>query len=369
MAISEDKNRLYVDSSERPGITRWQIAQCLRDYRVTRLGRDLGLLCQSPNINKWAKHKPVRSSDVVCGENTYKANDGWCGLDIKNALIASTANLSGIAAKYDGKDNGWNHAAPRGSANGEMFRTLDFNGYNHKATPFVNKMVIPSKWAKSEGKFEMNVMFAEPTDDALSYRDFPSLENYYLGIALVGSDGTKRCTATTPIGNSGMGLEVDTSYLSVGSYTAYPFISSTKLTMITSNGTAAKVYTLPNNSGVTIEIVSDAISVMLSAIKNILRSRIDYTITITNNLTSPRTLTNNVIRLRYDDKGYNDVLVSNEVSEDLGDITVAGDYSHTKSGSFSISDAALLERPKIWVSLDNGKYIMDAIPMTDTTIQ
>lgn len=368
MAISEDRNRLYVGSSAKPGITLWQIARCLRDYRKSRLGTDLGLLCTSPNINKWAKHKPVRSADTERGENTYKAHDGWCGLDVSNALVASNADLSGIAAKYDGSDNGWRHAAPRGCAFGELFRRLDFDGYNHKATPFVGKMTIPAKWAKSDGNFQMNVVFAEPTDDGLSYRDFPSLQDYYLGIALVGSGGTKRCTSGKTIGESGMSVQVDASYLSPGAYMAYPFISNTKLTMITANGTSAMIYTLPNNSGTAIEILSAGISVRAVATKDIIRSRIAYTFTVTNNLSAPCTLTNNVVRLRYDNKAYDDILVANEVSESLGEITVAGNSEHTSSGSFSVNDATLLERPKIWVWLNGGEYIMETIPMQDTSI-
>ena len=90
--------RLYVDSSERPGITRWQIAQCLRDYRVTRLGRDLGLLCQSPNINKWAKYKPedINTPQVITEQQRVLNNYGivniptWLRLEYMANFIFST---------------------------------------------------------------------------------------------------------------------------------------------------------------------------------------------------------------------------------------------------------------------------------------
>ena len=57
MPISADNNRLYTEDGK--GITLDEIAACLRDYRVTALGRGLGLLATSPNINMSSKHKPV----------------------------------------------------------------------------------------------------------------------------------------------------------------------------------------------------------------------------------------------------------------------------------------------------------------------
>ena len=368
MAISEDKNRLYVDSSRKPGITLRQIAQCLRDFRVTKLGTDLGLLCTSPNINKWAKRKPVRSSDIACKEETYKADDGWCGLDITSALVSENADVSAIGSKYDGKDNGWAYAAPRGRGHDEWFRTLDFNGYNHKASPFVSQMVVPAEWAKSEGAFTANVLFAEDNEDSLSYRDIEAMKGFYLGLALVGNGATRRCTAETTIGESGMGVSLDPASLADGSYKAFPFIADRRIDA--NDGLVeTRIYTLPNNKGVAVEIISDSIAVMLVAVKDIIRSRIEYTIKVTNNVTAPRTLKNNVVRLRYDDKAYDDILVANEVSENLPDFMVEGKSEHSQSGTFSVTDATLFEHPRLWVWLDGGKYVRDAIPMQDTTLE
>lgn len=121
MAISEDKNRLYVDSSERPGITRWQIAQCLRDYRVTRLGRDLGLLCTSPNVNLAAKYRPINSSSVHALTDEDRAALGW-GVDVSAEGDANDDRMHYLRySKYPLVGDG------------VLFRTLDFNGYNHAA--------------------------------------------------------------------------------------------------------------------------------------------------------------------------------------------------------------------------------------------
>ena len=59
MALSADKKRLSIESGS--GITPWEVAQCIGDYRTTKLGRDIGLLCSSPKVNKWAKNKPHES--------------------------------------------------------------------------------------------------------------------------------------------------------------------------------------------------------------------------------------------------------------------------------------------------------------------
>lgn len=68
MALSEDKKRLSIESGS--GITPWEVAQCIGDYRTTTLGRDVGLLCSSAQVNKWAKRKPIEAVSNQYGVQT-----------------------------------------------------------------------------------------------------------------------------------------------------------------------------------------------------------------------------------------------------------------------------------------------------------
>lgn len=88
---------------------------------------DLGKLCTSDQINKWAKYKPVRSAFLgetgkTSGNNWWQGLDGMCGLDIKN-----TTSPSGILSL----NPDWAYLKPRGIRPPivEPQRLLDFDGY------------------------------------------------------------------------------------------------------------------------------------------------------------------------------------------------------------------------------------------------
>ena len=106
MPISADNNRLYTEDGK--AISLDEIAACLRDFRVTALGRDLGMLATSPYINPWAKRKPIDYGDF-----------GIILTDNDRALVDWGMRLVG---KY------WVYQRPT-----SKFRVLDFDGYNHKA--------------------------------------------------------------------------------------------------------------------------------------------------------------------------------------------------------------------------------------------
>lgn len=126
MAISSDKKKLYVDATNNKGITPWEVAQCIGDYRITRLGRDIGMLCTSPKINMWAKFKPIRHSNIGVLVDEQRANANY-GIQVPYGKWGDLFDESKTFTylKPRGKNADYN----------EPFRLLDFNGYNHKATP------------------------------------------------------------------------------------------------------------------------------------------------------------------------------------------------------------------------------------------
>lgn len=143
MAISDDKNRLFVDTENSKGISLWEVAQCLRDYRVSRLGRDVGILCTSPNINKWALHKPVRLNSVgaITIEQRKSVRCGLQAVAVSNILTQSIGSDTSSSTTYT-KDEcleeviEWPYFPPRGvvaNSYQEWFRLLDFDGYKHDA--------------------------------------------------------------------------------------------------------------------------------------------------------------------------------------------------------------------------------------------
>lgn len=134
MAISADKTKLYVDRTVTPnkGITLDEIAACLKDYRKSKFGRDVGLLCTSPNINKWSKNKPIKhrsygpltDSERVGEDRTEGYLYGVKCLALPNKL----SDLHQYTYKY---------RRPFGGLGVSPYRMMDFDGYDHNAAPTI----------------------------------------------------------------------------------------------------------------------------------------------------------------------------------------------------------------------------------------
>lgn len=130
MAI-DSKGRLVLSHNETTGEIKEQIATCLGDFRLSKLGRDLGMLCTSPKINMWAKYKPVRRPEFTIITDAQRAKVNF-GLDLSRAHDTS---YEGLLTKAIANKCAYGYLQPRGitSEYQEPFRGWDFNGYNHKA--------------------------------------------------------------------------------------------------------------------------------------------------------------------------------------------------------------------------------------------
>ena len=332
-------------------------------------------LSRSPNINPMAKFKSVRKTFTLGSRPSdwWKADDGWCGLDITDAKVSNTSDVSNITLKYSvDKKNGWKHAAPRKGI--DASRMLDFEGYNHNAQPFVGGYTMPNKWSKDDGTFDVSFMLTVDgaTDaDYLSYKDLP-LENFYLGIALVGDSNNKvyRLTNANTIENSGFTIEVNVANIEAGNYTAYPFMSNKPMTILDGGFVVTDVYTLPNCEPTPLEVLLASIRIQIQGIfsdtadANGMYS-MTYTVTITNNSQLDRKYNNNYIQLRYDGKKFTDVLDSTEKQQELNlgrEIEVKANSSTTIYGVFGSIVPALQADAIIWVSLNSTEYLQSAVP-------
>lgn len=133
MAYDSTNKKLYADAEH--GISTSEIAVCLGDYRVTARGRDIGLLCTSPGINKMSKRKPIRypsygklTDAQFEGTASDMADNIHFGIKINgpvNAEIGPTL--------VEIHDTTFEYLRPRGIAYNEPFRILDFDGYRHNA--------------------------------------------------------------------------------------------------------------------------------------------------------------------------------------------------------------------------------------------
>jgi len=272
-------------------------------------------------INPNAKYKFFRSSVPFFASDAERDTARRAvnqGFDITNATVSSTVDVTGIADKYDNADdyNGWEYLHPRGTSVNppEYNRIRDMDGYKHDALPFIGGWSVPSRIAKDLNT-QISATFIIPQEgtDSLTYRDFPAIENSYIGIALVAGDGTtQRLTSASPIKNAGISVELPSAGLAVGTYRVYPFFSSVKMTATDGNMIApANVFTVPYVKGKTMVVAEKAIVIDVTSYYSG-ATRLTYTITVTNNSLGAITMTGNEVRHRLSGKNWDDLIATNE---------------------------------------------------------
>lgn len=184
---------------------------------------DLGTLCMDPNINMWAKYKPVvranlidttgqlkadktwKTSSEIEGGSQLSNNAWWKGDDTNHGLTVPYATssldaedfvdaLDTIAAMIDGSKNGWGYTRPSGGM-ASPYRILDFNQYNHNApNPIRTSGSADTFYSSSDHPWDysFNMMEVEPI--AYDSRDYivptdlrisgATLETLYPGLAI-----------------------------------------------------------------------------------------------------------------------------------------------------------------------------------------
>lgn len=154
-----------------------------------------------PNINMWAKYKPVKRNTPMEITEADRAVAKH-GLSPASALGTAPYNLINL---YDGDLNGWQYDRPRGVAYGEWFRLPDFKGYKHGALhPLKNYTSLDSVVYDSEQfvPFQMSAFLANADSDAKSV-EFAEIAdilstvpaNLYFGVALFQGTGLTPTTA------------------------------------------------------------------------------------------------------------------------------------------------------------------------------
>lgn len=106
---------------------------------------DVGQLCIHPNINKWAKYKPVRHSKLS-GLNDTDFASVTAGMDIPIVTAHPSSGYVPIMDFYrNNPDFQFGYNRPRGVGGGfnEPYRLVDFRGYDHGASIFYDVEVVP----------------------------------------------------------------------------------------------------------------------------------------------------------------------------------------------------------------------------------
>lgn len=149
--------------------------------------QDVGSVCTSNSINKWAKYKPViidspQQRHIVTGgadrpELWYRGDDGKCGLNVTIFTPATSGfYVDAIAAAYR-NGNQWTYNKPKTN---DWKRLLDFEGYYHYAKPFLYTGIPDGTEYNVNINGNRNITFGiqyrgNIRDDELSMSDFEDL--------------------------------------------------------------------------------------------------------------------------------------------------------------------------------------------------
>ena len=138
MAINNGKLTLSHEQSLREQLD--DIATCLGDFRVSTRGRDIGMLCTSPKVNKLAKNRPFEKHDFgamgtfnmygIQSESDRKSHAYgyyWFPDRDNEDLIPFAPYPLNLIYKAKGLYGEWT------SKPLSIYRVWDFDGYNHNA--------------------------------------------------------------------------------------------------------------------------------------------------------------------------------------------------------------------------------------------
>ena len=310
-------------------------------------------------INMYAKYKPVRydSPDNESNPLWWKASDGNCGFSIKQ--IQSYKELPDV---MDGVTNGWGYLAPVVGI--DWFRLCDFNGYNHRAIPFVsgfggNELTLVSS------TIDFSAMFSRGgNSDLLSIDDITDISECYFGVYIKKNEDNayQRVTSQVKIKDGGYIATLSENTLSVGYWKAYPFLSKHPILQSGQDDTNT-YYTLPNVTGKQIRVALSYFDIILIAAPlgpgdNLIK----WKLTISNNA-GGRTLPDNYLTFKYGDKRFSDPLVAGEVQKKLDDIYVGTMETITLTGTQQVPFDILnsTQGCKVWASFDSARILESTI--------
>lgn len=329
-------------------------------------------------INPWSKKKPSNFTEDFCQdfdknrsdyrEGWWKGTDGMCGFTIPwyKTYIEAVNNTNGGM-------NGWTYNLPK-----LKFRLGDFAGYYPKASPIIKDFSVPKYASKQEGTIIMTAfMHTDTSPIELSFADFTELGKCYFGVCITKENKSYRVTSESTIGSGGSIVTLNSSLLDTGSWSACPFLSSKQITQSGADPSSAMYYAIPNMNKVSFEVRESMLVININATRGTkwvngdIYFGITYKITVTSYYSGQRILNNNKLYIRNKTKEFDDPMLTYEMEIPLDDVTVAGDGEKTVTheGFAIVEDLInLYNNCKVWVSLDDGKFVKGTIPLEEGNV-
>lgn len=213
-------------------------------------GNNMGAILQVASVNKWAKYKPIRRSELhftsqLNSDFTWKSDadwwkntDGKCGLTFQTysslgtQTIATTGFFHDLLTTSPSWPLAWGYEKPTGGISQYPFRRRDFNYYDHSAPKPVTG-VYDNLQLYNNGKLTVRLDEARAANGlGLQLSDIvltsPAVSAWYVGILIYKSGSFAYAFSTNTIGNGADSVEFTGMTGFAGQVTIVPFLSSVR---------------------------------------------------------------------------------------------------------------------------------------------
>lgn len=317
---------------------------------------------EEAKLNIFSKRKPINRPELFCQdhdvskpnylENWWKGIDGNCGITPK--VISSYTQLPSVV---DGGLNGWVHDLPLGTET-SPYRLEDFCLYDTEAKALIQGYSIPSTVDNNASSVLQATLIVTPPETAetsLTFNDFPTLKNYYLGLYVTNGTTYYVVTSDGTVGSGAYNVSLKTTGWSTGSnWMAYIFLSSTKISQ-GSQGSGTFL-TIPYSDAKSFSVVSSYATIYMYATRTGTNG-LNVFIYIT--YPSAITFTNNTLYIKRTSSSNNPGIEqpAYETYMSLPNFSVQGNtrtlvYNQT----ITVNNSTLYNDCKLVLALNGGQY-------------
>lgn len=301
---------------------------------------DIGTLVVNGSINKWAKYKPVRSSNpgILTVSDRKAAQQGF-STEVADATGVPTTSGSFFYKLLAGSLP-WEYVKPRGYSSNEWFRFLDFDGYDIRATVPVEPFAFSSIMLTYDNELVLQWELAPRESYELAIEDLridgTDIENWYFGALLYHqTSGQYAFVAPTTIGSGSLSVTFSGMSSWAGrTVKMVPFLSKVQLSRDTAVGNGRYISLLGFTPvDLTISRPSSGVYVNFSEnVWNQAGTQINYQIDVENTTASPKSgLTVYIGLVKGSDPNTGETVSSRTINN----FSVNGNSTVSITGSFT----------------------------------
>lgn len=324
---------------------------------------DLGTLCTCPNINIWAKYKPLASAFTYNRPTEWwRGTNNHCGIN-----YITYSRMTDFIEAVNNNTVFFTHDKPTGGTLAP-YRLGDFCGYNHNAVPPIMTSNIEGEYYQSNGNMGVACLYRQPMEGELSVEDVfdPAINGRYFGVVLVSGSGSSMTyrwmTAEDRVSNSTV-IQVPLKGLQATTYKAYFFLTSTPKPSFTTQEAASEIMAIPGTQGQEVKIKATNIIIYIQA--QFVGGGVSGKVTVNNQSGETVRLTNCAVHLRYGNKDVLDAMVQGEAIVEIDNFSISPNSSVIKEFSqlSCLQDYATMGGGKAYFFTNNQVQAQTAILM------